>query len=348
MGGVFHRADQIELMPHRLEHVRRQAFGIARRHAFPDIVFQRCLGILARDDRLLRILIGQLFKRKFAPVDDLHGSRQSFRIARKQALHLFWRLQVPVGMALALETDIVDGLAGPNAGNDILQLPAARFMKQHIVGDDRLHLESRRQIGNLIETQLVVWPPAQAQRHIGTVGKNLRHFPQSHGTDIVCEVGHEDADHPFGIGDDVIPVQDAFVLAATRFAERDQPGEPRIGGPVDRIDEDGHAVGEIEAATDDQPQSCATRRFERADDAGQRISIDDADGIDAKRCGGLEQVLRRGRPAQEGKMRRHLQLGISHAKIPWQNQRWLPVSGSTPSPDRNTHRRSPVSSSITK
>lgn len=53
-------------------------------------------------------------------------------------------------MPLTLETDLIDRRVVADAGNDILKLPAAGLMEQHVVGDDRLHLEMRRQIGQFV------------------------------------------------------------------------------------------------------------------------------------------------------------------------------------------------------
>ena len=65
-------------------------------------------------------------------------------------------------MALAVEPDIIDGGARANAGHDVLQLPAARLVEQHVVGDDRSDPVASRHRGDAVQTQLVVRPAAQA------------------------------------------------------------------------------------------------------------------------------------------------------------------------------------------
>ena len=52
--------------------------------------------------------------------------------------------------------------------------------------------------------------------------------------------------------DDAKAAKTAARLAAAFLAERKQPAEARIGRPAGRIDEDGHAISEIEAAAHDQ------------------------------------------------------------------------------------------------
>lgn len=158
-------------MPHDLQHIGRQTFGIAIGHALPDIMLQRGLGILARHDRLLRILVGEFLERERAATDDLHGSRESLPVSRKQPLHFFRRLQIAISVALALEADFVDRRAGADAGDNVLQLPAAWLMEEDIIGDDRSHLKSCCEIGNLMQAQLVVLPAPQTKRHIGAITK---------------------------------------------------------------------------------------------------------------------------------------------------------------------------------
>lgn len=115
-------------------------------------------------------------------------------------------------------------------------------------------------------------------------------------------------------------MQDAVVLAAARFAQRDEARQARIGGSIHGIDQHRHAIREIEPTADDQAQTGGAGCFQRPDDPSQRIAIDDAECFDAELFRRLEQFLCRGGAAQKGKVGRDLELGVAHAKIPWQNQ----------------------------
>ena len=101
-------------------------------------------------------------------------------------------------------------------------------------------------------------------------------------------------------------------LAAAPLAERQQPAEPRIGRPVGRIDQDRHAVGEIEPAADDQPDAGRLGRLMGADDAGEAVAVDDGQRLDAEDGGLREQFLAgTARPRRKEKCEVHLQLGIA-------------------------------------
>jgi hypothetical protein len=101
-------------------------------------------------------------------------------------------------------------------------------MEEDIIGDDRSHLEACREIGNFMQPQLVVLPAPQTKLHIGPITKQLGHFAQLDRADVIREVRHKNADHAVAVCDDIIPMQDAVVLAAARFAERDETSQPGI------------------------------------------------------------------------------------------------------------------------
>ena len=106
-------------------------------------------------------------------------------------------------------------------------------------------------------------------------------------------------------------VEDALRLAAAPLAERQQPAEPRIGRPVGRIDQDGHAVGQIEPAADDQADAGHLGGLMGADDAGEAVAVDDGQRLDAEDGGVREQFLAGRCAAQEREMRCDLQFGIA-------------------------------------
>ena len=84
------------------------------------------------------------------------------------------------------------------------------------------------------------------------------------------------------------------------------------------------------------------------------MTIGDAERADPEHGGLGEQFLDARRAAQEREMRRDLQFGVvgpargGHANTPWMYQRRSPVAGSSPSPLRNSQKRSPQQSSTMK
>ena len=202
-----------------------------------------------------------------------------------------------------------------------------------------------------MQPERVVRSPPQRQRHIGAVAETLGEPAKTQGADVVRLVRDKDRDQALAVGDEIGPIETTSRLAAALLAQRQQSAQPRIGGPVGRIDENGHAVGEIELAADDQSHARRLRRFMRADDAGQRTAVDDRHRLDAQGGGLLEQFLAGTRPAQKREMRGALQLDIArggHPKIPCINHRCEPVAASSPSPARKIQKRSPASSSTWK
>ena len=144
-------------------------------------------------------------------------------------------------------------------------------------------------------------------------------------------------------------MQNALRLAAALLADRQQPAEPRIRRPVGRIDQHRHAVGEIQAAADDQADAGDLGGFMGAHDAGETVAVDDGERFDPEQRGLREQFLAGRRPPQKREVRRDLELGVTaHPKIPCMNQRWDPVAASSPSPARKIQNRSPASSSTWK
>ncbi len=127
-------------------------------------------------------------------------------------------------------------------------------------------------------------------------------------------------------------------LAAAFLAERKQPAEARIGRAVGWIDEDGHTVGEIEAAAHNQAHAGLFGGLMGADDAGEAVAVGDRQRRDAELSGLGEQFLAGTRPAQKTEMRGALQLHVmsaaGHPNIPCRNQRCEPVEEFSPSPAR--------------
>jgi len=68
----------------------------------------------------------------------------------------------------------------------------------------------------------------------------------------------------------------ACAFAGTALADGKQAAEAGIGGAVGGIGQDGRAVGEIQAAANDQAYVRLLRALMRTDDAGERIAVGDA------------------------------------------------------------------------
>ena len=174
------------------------------------------------------------------------------------------------------------------------------------------------------------------------------------GAAFIGPVRHQDRDQSFAMRDDIIPGKRAAALSGAPLAQGQQTAEPAIGGTVCRIDQQRGAVGQIKPGADDGAHAGDLGRFVCPDDAGQRMTIGDAERADPEQGGLGEQFLDARRAAQEREMRRDLQFGVGdparggHAKMPWMYQRRLPVAGSSPSPLRNSQKRSPQQSSTMK
>ena len=237
-------------------------------------------------------------------------------------------------MALAPEAEIVDGDAMPDAGHNVLQDAPARDMEQHVVGRDGGHARPGGQLGQLLQPQRVVRPAAQRQREVAAGPEALVQAPQPERAGLVRDVRDQHRDQACAIGDEIGPVEPAGRLAAAPLAQGEQPAEPGVGRTVGRVDQHRHPLPQIEPTPDDQPHPGVLRRLMRPHDAREAVAVGDGQRRDPEARGLREQLLAGARPAQERKMRRHLQLGVAHPKTPCRNQRCEPVSGSSPSPAR--------------
>ena len=152
-------------------------------------------------------------------------------------------------MALAAIAELVDGHAMSNAGDDILQDAPPGLVEQHVVGDDGGDAHLRGQIGQLMQTKLIVRPPAQRECHIGAVAERFAQPAQPERAVVIRNVRNEDGDQAVAIGDEIGPGELAPGFAAALLAERQQPAETRIGGPIGRVDEDRVAVASDRAGS---------------------------------------------------------------------------------------------------
>jgi hypothetical protein len=306
---IFQLCDQAQFMLQRRAHAVRHALGISLLGALPGQPLQH---LLRRDGRvvpLLRILVAQLIEREAAAVGDL--DRAGERITREEPLHLLDRLQIAISVALASVAELVDGDVVPDAGHNVLKHATGGLVEEHVVRHHRRHTDRLRHLRQLIEPELIVRAAAQCQREIGAVWEGIAQASKVYRREIVRLIRHEHGDESFRVGHDIVPVEDALGLAAPLLADRQQPAQPGIGSAVRRVDQDRHAVGEVEPAADDQSNPCRLRCLMRPDDAGQRIPVDDAQRFDPARFRLGEQFLRRRCSAKEAEVRGDLKLGIA-------------------------------------
>ena len=240
-------------------------------------------------------------------------------------------------MPLAAKPDFVDRDVVTDAGDDVLQDAAGRNVEQHVIGDDGRHARLRCQGRQFMEPQRIVRPAAQRQRHVGAVAEALLQPAQVQRADLIRFVGRQNRDQALAKGDEIGPIEPALRLAAALLAQRQEAAEAPIGSTIRRIDEDRGAIVKIEAAPHDQPHAGRAGGLMGANDAGQRIAVDDRKRFDAELGRLIEQLIARAGAPQEREMRGALQLdiaGAGHPKIPCKNQRCEPVAPSSPLPAR--------------
>src|SRR3954452_10696080 len=132
--------------------------------------------------------------------------------------------------------------------------------------------------------------------------------------------------------DDIGPGKREASLSGTLLAQGQEAAEPAIGGAVGRIDQQGGAVDQVEPAADNRAHAGDLGRLVCPDDAGQRMTVGDAERTDPEPGGLGEQFLNARRAAQEREMRRDLQFDVvssagsgptrgGHANTPWMYQR---------------------------
>lgn len=320
-----------------LAHPVRHALGVTLRGALPCELLQRLLRREVRHAALFRILVLELRKREGAALRDRDSARERFRVARKQAMHFFGQLEEAIGMAFTPEAERVDRHVVADRGDDILHDAPLRLVKQNVIGHDGLDAQRRREVRQLVQPELIVRPAAQRQGEVAAIAEGLAQAAQPFGAECVGVVRKKDADQAFAISDDIAPFEVALRLAGAALAFRQQTAEARVGGAVGRIDQHRHAVGEVEAAADDETHARRPGGLMGPDDAGQRIAVDDAERLDAEHRRLRKQFFGAARSTQEREVRGCLQLDIAragHAKIPCRYQRCEPVSPCSPSPAR--------------
>ena len=181
---------------------------------------------------LLPVLIAQLVQREFAAVHDFEGAVEGFGEALEQAVHFFRWFEISIGITLTPEARIIDRAAMPDAGHDVLQYAAFARVEQHIICHHAANTMARRQIGEIMQPELVMGTATQRQRHIGTIAKTILQPAQMKCAVFVWFVGQHDSKQAVAIVHDILPGEMALRLATALFAQRQQAAKARVGRAI--------------------------------------------------------------------------------------------------------------------
>ena len=129
IGRILQGFDQAELVLEQSHDLVGNAFRISSARTFPGELLECLLRRQPRQHLFFRILIGQLVEGKAALPRDLDGTRKGFGIAREETRHFPGWLEEAVGMALAPESQFVDGDVVADGRHHILQDAPAGFVK---------------------------------------------------------------------------------------------------------------------------------------------------------------------------------------------------------------------------
>ncbi len=328
----------------------RQAMG---KHLLGCCISQRCQRLLrgaAFHHLLIGILILDLAQVESALVGNICAGLYGVGKGGEAPLHLVRRFEVAIHIALAPEPQPIDGGPLADGGHDILQRPGFGRMIENIAGSDTAHPRLPRHGVKPVQTGKVIRAPAEREGHIGAAAKDIAKTGKIGERLAVGPVRHQDGDHAFGMVRDISPVEQATAFATTCLTERKQAGQARPGGPVGRIKKQSAAVGQVNARASDHPDLGSLLRLPSPHHPGNAAPIGKAERFVTQQGSGGEQLLGRGGAAQEGEVAGYLQLDIAghQPNIPCMYQLRSPVCSSTPSPRRNSQKRSPPCASTRK
>ncbi len=117
---------------------------------------------------------------------------------------------------------------------------------------------------------------------------------------------------PLGVRGDIFQIKDTLPLGGTRLAKRKKARQTAIGLAILGEAQQAQAILQIEMRADDELEAQLLGSHMRAHDARKCIAIRDGDGGQPQGLGLRDQFLRVGRPAQERKIRRHIEGGVTH------------------------------------
>ena len=213
-------------------------------------------------------------------------------------------------------------------------------------------------LGVLLPSSTLTWVAIRwAQRHRerekGARAEGAAELGEIEPRPLVGFTGQEDRDEALGRGRDIGPVEPAIALAAAPLAQGEQPGQPRPGRAVRRIEEDRATVAKVDARPRDQPDAGCFLSRQTAHHAGDAAPVAKPEGRMAEGSGGREQFLGRRGPPQKGKMARGVEFdigrnGVRHPNTPCMYQLRSPVLSVIASPRRKSQKRSPLVASTRK
>ena len=297
-------ADHLQFVIERAPHLRCGPVREAACHA----------GLGQRDQPLLRravmgfmrIIVLHLVEREMAACEEGLRLRQRIRIQREQARHFLRRFQVAFGIEREQPPALVDGDVFADAGDDVLQHAAFRYMIEHVVDGDHRNETIMRDLGELAQPAGVVAAiektcrqPDRPPRCVLRQFSDQRRQPRC----VDARRRHDDEIEALRPVEQVGQVEDTIALLGAPLAEREEPRQSSPGGTVRRIGEDiGRAIGEDEPRADRKLQLALLRHHMGAHHAGDRIAVGDADPGMAEQHRLIHQLFRmRGGP-QEGEI----------------------------------------------
>ena len=354
IGRVAELADQPQLVRDLVAIGLRQALGEHPRRGGCGQLFERALRGQPLDHPLVRILVAEFAKVEGAGACDRGGGGDRIWEGGKAPLHLGGGFEVPVGMALAPVAERVDRAFLADRGDDVLQQPRVRSMVEDVAERHRADARLPGERGKVVKAERIIGPAAEGEAAIAARAEGRAQFGETRRSHRIRLARQQDRDKPLVPSDDVAPAKRAAALAGARLAQRQQPGQPRPGGLVGRVEQQRAAVIEVDPRPRDHPHARRLLRLPGAHQPGDAAAIDDAERAMALQGGGGEQLVGAGGAAQEREMARHLKLDIGgggarhQPNSPWRYQLRSPVAGSTPSPRRNSQKRAPRSSSTQK
>ena len=318
IGRIIELGDQAEFMRQLRTDLSVQALGIPLGRPCPGQPLQLLLRRPTRHTDFVGILVFEFVEAEGAARGQLGAARDRPRVlqvAAEQSFHFLPRLEMAVGDALASIAELVDRAFLADAGDDILQQPAIGRMVKNVAGRDRRHARRRRDGRQVSQPHRVARLAADRQGEIGPVGENAPGSRQRRLGRRIGAIGREHRDQPVAPVLDVGPVEVARALAGAALADAEQPAHPTIGQAVGRIDQQRRAVGQVEAAPDDRAYAGGLRCIPRADDARDRVAIDDPDRRQVEQGRRGEQFVGGRCAAQEAEVGRDLQLDITGLAI---------------------------------
>jgi hypothetical protein len=115
------------------------------------------------------------------------------------------------------------------------------------------------------------------KREIAPVRERRAQAGQAAGERVIRGVRQENGDQAFAMASKVLPVELASAFPRAALAQRQQTAELGVAGPVDRIDQHGQMIAQIEPAPDHEADASFLGAMMRPREACQRVAVGDRD-----------------------------------------------------------------------